>query len=174
MDIELMLKQAENRYIKRMSKYDWFNKNERPFNPALKYFKKLGVFKASNVLFNPNTMTATSYNWWEFVKKINGKVVFNIYRYSNTTSKHQSKVKSLLKQLNIKIDIEAACPDGLQNLDSGVRYYERIINDLKNDMNNPRSYKEKNRERKKQIKFFQNQIEVLKELQISENERIAA
>lgn len=64
-------------------------------------------FKGCNgkAVFNPFTKTAYSYGNWCFVTVIKGKVVFNEYRYSKTTSTHQSAVKSLLRQLGIKIDV---------------------------------------------------------------------
>ena len=48
--------------------------------------KRTPVYKASNVKFNYETIEAFSYNWWQFVKVIGGKVIFNNYNYSNTTS----------------------------------------------------------------------------------------
>lgn len=77
--------------------------------------KRANIYQASNynVTFDQNKIEAKSYKWWVFVTKIEGKVIFNNYRYSNSTSKHQSKVRSLLNQLNIKIDIEMPLPNGL-------------------------------------------------------------
>lgn len=71
----------------------------------MKQMKRTGIFKASNVSFDPSTVRAYSYGWWNFVRKINGAVVFNNYRYSNSTSKHQSKVWRLMDSLGIKIDL---------------------------------------------------------------------
>lgn len=56
--------------------------------------------------FYGDTIEATSYGHWCFVKRINGKVVFNNYTYSKTTSKHQWEIRYLLKELGIKIDHE--------------------------------------------------------------------
>jgi len=55
--------------------------------------------------FFGDKIEAYSYDHWCFVKKINGKVIFNDYNYSQTTRKHQWEIKSLLKKLGIKIDI---------------------------------------------------------------------
>lgn len=81
----------------------------------MKFMKRANIYQASNynVTFDPNKIEARSYRWWVFVAKVEGKIVFNNYRYSNSTSKHQSKVRSLLNQLNIKIDIEMPLPNGL-------------------------------------------------------------
>lgn len=81
----------------------------------MKFMKRANIYQASdyNVTFDPNKIEARSYKWFVFVAKVEGKVIFNNYRYSNSTSKHQSKVRSLLKELNIKIDIEMPLPNGL-------------------------------------------------------------
>jgi len=77
--------------------------------------KRKQIYQASNynVTFDPKTTSAFSYHWWKFVGIVEGKVIFNNYRYSNSTSKHQSKVRTLLNELNIKIDIEMPLPAGL-------------------------------------------------------------
>ena len=80
----------------------------------MKYFKRLKVYKACNVTFDPETMIADSYDWWHFVERINGKVVFNNYNYSNSTSRHQSKVRELLRELGIKVDVVVNTRMGLQ------------------------------------------------------------
>lgn len=80
----------------------------------MKHYKKTNLYKASNVTFDPTKIEAISYNWWLFVKRIKGKTVFNSYRYSVSTSKHQSKVRSLMSQLGIKIDRYVEIRDGLQ------------------------------------------------------------
>lgn len=84
----------------------------------MKYSKKRQRYEASNFFFNPETMDARSYNWWKFVAKIDGFVVFNNYAYSNTTARHQWKTRRLLEQLNIKIDFDLPCPEGLQKFQS--------------------------------------------------------
>lgn len=88
--------------------------------PSLKYMKRAGIYQGSNynVTFNPKTNRAVSYKWWTFVAKIEGKLVFNNYRYSVSTAKQQSKVRSLLQELNIKIDIEMPLPKGIESGDS--------------------------------------------------------
>lgn len=104
----------------------------------MKYFSKLNQYKASNLILDMNTLTATSYGWWEFVKPIGSKIVFNNYRYSVTTSCQQSKMRSLLRELGIKIDLEIQAPRGLQELSSAIPYLEREIETLENELKNPR------------------------------------
>ena len=72
------------------------------------------VYKAKNVFFVTSTVEARSYNWWKFVAIIEGKVIFNDYRYSVTTAKHQRQVNALMRELGIKIDIAMPVPKGLQ------------------------------------------------------------
>lgn len=79
----------------------------------MKYFKRLGLYKASNVTFNPKTLSAHSYDWWEFVKQVDGKVLFNTYRYSPTTARHQWKVRKLMDSLGVSFEevamLESLC-----------------------------------------------------------------
>jgi hypothetical protein len=81
------------------------------------YSKRAGIYKNStgSLTFDPKTCEAHSYRWWKFVAVVEGKVVFNNYRYSVSTSKHQSKVRSLLNDLNIKIDLELPLPQGINS-----------------------------------------------------------
>lgn len=85
----------------------------------MKYFKRAGIYKASNVSFDPKLIEARSYDWWVFVKVIKGKVVFNSFRYSNTTSRHQSKVRSLMRELGIKVDLEVSTRLSLNSHEAG-------------------------------------------------------
>lgn len=79
----------------------------------MKLMKRINIYKASNVTFNPTTLDAFSYGWWQFVGVVEGKVIFNNYNYSPTTCKHQAKVRRLLNELGIKIDIVMPLPKGL-------------------------------------------------------------
>lgn len=81
----------------------------------MKWFKRLKLFKASNVTFNPKTMDAFSYGWWRFVAVVEGKLVFNNYGYSTSTRKHQAKLRRLLEELHIKVDLFLPLPDGIKS-----------------------------------------------------------
>jgi hypothetical protein len=159
-----LVKKAERNYLKRMNKYDWFKENPRVYKPALKPYKGLNVFKASNVAFDPNTCVATSYRWWIFVSRIGGKVVFNNYHYSMSTNKHQSKVDSLLSQLGIKIDVRFEAPKGLQDLQAAVTHYENKISSLIIAIQKPGTRAVKNRERASEIKSHLKTIKTIKAL----------
>lgn len=82
----------------------------------MKLYKRTNVYRASNVCFDPARIEASSYDWWIFVKKIRGLVVFNEYRYSNSTAKHQYKVRDLMDQLGIKIDLVVSVKESLSNI----------------------------------------------------------
>jgi hypothetical protein len=163
LNIETRLKIAARNYEKRMVSYG----NEpgtRVFKPALKFYKRLNVFKASNVSFDPTRIEAFSYRWWKFVAVIGGKVVFNNYRYSPSTGKHQSKVSSLLSQLGVKTDLCFEAPKGLQDLASAVTHYENKISALIVEIQKPGTRKEKNRERALTIKSHMAMIKTIKAL----------
>lgn len=130
----------------------------------MRYFKTLGIYKSSNVMFNPKTLESTSYNWWNVTLKIGNKLVFNNYSYSNSTAKHQSKIRAVLSELGIKIDYYVQAPQGLKNLDSAINYYKNRITLLTNEMNKPRSHKAKNIERKAAIKNYKNDIKLVEKL----------
>lgn len=155
MNIENLLAKTEQKHIKQQLKQGY---PDAKFSPRLKYFKRLKTFKLSNVEFNPNTMIATSYDWWEFVKKINGYVVFNDYSYSVSTRKHQHRVTTLLNQLGINIDIYIESPKGLQNLNSSVEFYKNKIVRLHQAVMAKGSKKKKNAERLQDVEFFKSKI----------------
>lgn len=98
----------------------------------MKYYKRLGLYKASNVTFNSYTLEAYSYDWWKFVAKVDGYVVFNDYYYSPTTLRHQAKVRRLLEELGVNIDILVHIKEGLQHPDfkrlivEGAYYRNRV------------------------------------------------
>jgi hypothetical protein len=97
---------------------------------VMKYYSRLKVYKASNVQFSVESKIATSYGWWEFVKPINGKLVFNSYNYSSTTIKHQRKISRVLSELGLQT-IRVDSPQGLQDLDSAIKYNFRKVTEIK-------------------------------------------
>jgi hypothetical protein len=130
---------------------------------ALKFMKRAGIYKGVNVTFNPETKTALSYNWWEFVKVIGGKVFFNSYRYSTSTQRHQSKVRRLLEALEITIDFDVEAPQGLQNSLGAIEYMETRIKTLFDEMAKGRNGSSAQNNRLDMIKYFQEGVKALKE-----------
>lgn len=84
----------------------------------MKLMKRSGLYKASNVSFDPKAIMALSYDWWVFVRVIDRQVVFNDYGYSNSTRKHQRKVYDVMKSLGIKIDTEVSFKTSLCKIGS--------------------------------------------------------
>jgi hypothetical protein len=129
----------------------------------MKYYKRLNVWKARNVKFNPETIEAWSYGWWLFVCVIKGKVVFNRYHYSKTTSKHQDKVSWLLSQLGIKVDVEVSMHGSLRSFERcALTPVYREIETLKLEMTLKGARKAKNKERAKRIKHLQRHVQTLR------------
>ena len=62
----------------------------------MKRMKKTGIYKGSNVTYDPMRKIAKSYGWWTFLKEVNGVLLFNNHRYSMSTQRHQKKVLALL------------------------------------------------------------------------------
>lgn len=131
----------------------------------MKFYSRLNKYKASNVELDLNNFEARSYDWWVFVKRINGKVVFNNYAYSNTTRRHQWKVRLLIKRdLGLNIDIEIEAPKGLQSIESAIGHYENLIANLQSKIEAKGSKKQKNIERAAEIEQYRNKIEAVKNL----------
>lgn len=133
----------------------------------MKYYSRLQVYKASNVQFNPQLIQATSYNWWTFVKIIKGQIVFNDYGYSNSTRKHQAKVKALMNDLGIKIDVFVKVPQGLQNQDWSKDALSLLSNETKTlfDLIHKKGTKKvKNAERMIRLAQIATEIEQIKRL----------
>lgn len=121
----------------------------------MKYYTRARIYKASNVSFDPNNLQAYSYSWWRFVEKYKGKVIFNDHFYSPSTSKHQSKVRSLMHSLGIRIDLTLSVPLGLQNAYAFKQASNCYLDDIKSlqaAIAKPRSHKAKNAERELKIK----------------------
>lgn len=111
---------------------------------TMKFMKRAEIYKASNVTFNPDTCKAYSYNWWRFVDIVNGKVIFNNITYSQSTCKHQSKVRSLLSELGVNIDFTIQSRSGLQSGSWKVESVNSIqdsITALETVLTNPRRKK---------------------------------
>jgi hypothetical protein len=126
----------------------------------MKYFKKLKLYKASNVVFNPETKRATSYGHWLFLGHVNGMLVFNDHAYSTTTMRHQRLVKGVLSDLGIKPDLVI---DSRQSLSTEALQdaIQRLGNEnasLLETMAMPRTHKKKNAERMKIISDNKKQI----------------
>lgn len=133
----------------------------------MKYYPRLGIYKSSNVSFDPKTLDARSYGYWRFVMPIGKKIYFNNYRYSKSTIRHQYKVECLLQKLGIKINETLETRRGFQSnawYESSIEIYTNKINKLKSEIAKPRSHKAKNKERMKMIKNYQAKLNLVTKL----------
>lgn len=133
----------------------------------MQFRPKLGIYKDSNGknTFNPETCEAHSYGHWQYVRKIKNKVVFNAYKYSVTTGGHQSEMRSQLKMLGIRIDLEVNTSDSLTRFEScalGPMYRE--IFELESVMARKGAKLEKNTERLARIKRLKADIKAARAL----------
>ena len=147
----------------------------------MKYYKRLKEYKASNVsLTIEPKLEGYSYAWWLFVVRYKGLVIFNNTNYSSSTCKHQSKVRGVLSNLNIKIDIELnntlksfgefkehRPSDGdfvKAAIEDEIEKIELINKTLADLIKKPRTRKSTNEKRAQQIKENKTQIQKLKKV----------
>jgi hypothetical protein len=123
----------------------------------MKFIKTKNTYKASNLELNLNTMTAVSYNWWTFLKVIDGQLVFNSYAYSPSTQRQQSKVLRVLAERGIKLDFVIESRKSLTDsslFDDAKELIDFDIKDLQDAINKKGSQKAKNEERAKNIEYL--------------------
>jgi hypothetical protein len=134
---------------------------------AMKHYVRLNMYKASNVTFDPSKIAATSYGWWEFVKVIRGKVVFNNYPYSRSTQGHQMKVRALMRKLRIKVDVVVSFPESLKNFKTiaeAKKYHaEHIVNVAEEKERKRLERNEAARKKRKEFKDKLNEIKAFLE-----------
>jgi hypothetical protein len=133
----------------------------------MKYFKRLKVYKASRVELDPETLKSYSYGWWQVTRKIGDKVFFNWTSYSNSTAKHQSKIRSVLRELGYNFDNKKLVAFQLRNRDnirdmSDKQLVERIISDYKKNIQELLDYNQKPRVRKTTKEYNLERIESIK------------
>jgi hypothetical protein len=113
------------------------NQVSRGVKRKMKKLKSKNIYKASNVTFDADKVSAHSYVWWEFVKVIQGQVVFNCYKYSPTTQRHQRKVEGLMNDLGINIDLVVNVKQSLSDFETlksvikrSLETYQKQADDL--------------------------------------------
>lgn len=126
----------------------------------MKYYKTLGLFKCSNLTYNPKTGQGYSFDWYRIVDKIDGQYILNTYNYSNSTIKHVSKIREILSECGVREYFEIEAPQGLQNLEQSVHYYDYLIKKLNKELENKRIRKPENRINL--IKFYKQKIVMIK------------
>jgi len=131
----------------------------------MKYFKRLEVYKASNVEYSPNDKhKAYSYGWWQFSREINGVIFFNDTRYSVSTSRHQSKVRSLLRGKEVYIFDTMLNMRDLNDKDliqAIIKDYNNKIDELHKANKKPRIRKTTIEANNNSIKYYHEEIRKL-------------
>lgn len=95
----------------------------------MKYFSRLGLHKNSTGTnkIDIENVKAWSYDWWVYLTKVNGLVIFNNTTYSPSTNKHQSDCRRLL---DYKYDIELRyTTKSLDNIKEAIN--DEVFNRLK-------------------------------------------
>lgn len=141
-------------------------KKDNPLAPYKQMARKPELYnRGKQCQFNSETMQAYSYGWWRFVEKVGNYVVFNNYRYSHSTSKHQSDTIVLMDRLDIKIDFFFECRGGFQaGYQTAIDDYNYEIKELKKLIKTPGTHKAKNEQRKTQIAEIQATLGIVKRL----------
>lgn len=81
----------------------------------MRQFKNKDIYKASNLVLDLESLTAWSYDWYQVLRSFNGLLVLNTHRYSPTTGRHVSKIRSVLDSRGLKY-IEVDCNGTLLGL----------------------------------------------------------
>lgn len=119
------------------------------------------IFKGSNGKnkFDPAVFEARSYDHWCYVKKIKGKVVFNWYKYSNTTTGHQYEMNRLLEELGIKVYLKVNMGNSLSHFTTdALKPMYRAMFELEIALKRPNSKPETNKARRASIASLKSDI----------------
>lgn len=128
----------------------------------MRYSKKLNMYRGHNVTFNTATYQATSYDWWRFVDRRKGFVIFNSFSYGRAFQKHHDDVREVLNKLGIKVDIEINCPVGLQDILAVMDYYNKQIELLYKEKHKKGSRSRKNLARDQLIEHYRKVLDQLR------------
>lgn len=134
---------------------------------GLKYFSRLKIYKnySGTNRFNPETFKAYSYEWWCFVMKHPTLgIIFNDFSYSVTTRKHQSQMRTLLRNLGHEIAFTIEAPKGLQDLKSALEYAESRLTNARAELVKPKRHKRLDVERQAKVDAIQKEICIILEL----------
>jgi hypothetical protein len=130
-----------------------------------KAYKNAYVSKLSyHGYYKVGTINAWSYRWWQYLKVIKGKIVFNDYSYSNQTVKHQINCKNLLKTLGINVDLYIQSVRGLQNMSEVILDLVYQVNEITNAILKPKTRKSTNETRLMRAKSKLDELETLAKL----------
>lgn len=129
----------------------------------MKFLKTKNISKASNMYFDHTSNIGYSYGWYQLAKLIKGKMILNIYNYSNTTATHKSKMWDFLEKRGYTLEFLEA-PGGLQDLHGAKEYYNKLINDLEVLIKKPRTKPTTNQRRLEYIELYKSKIKLIESL----------
>jgi len=133
----------------------------------MKYYPRLKIYKSGGGknTYDPVTGEARSYRHWTYAVCIKGKIVFNGYSYSHTTSRHQQACLSLFHKLNKKVSLYVSMPDSLSQFENcALKYIYKEIFNLEIAIKRKNSRKIKNIERLSRIKALRSDIVLARSL----------
>ena len=137
----------------------------------MKRLKTKAIYKASNVVFDADNMKAFSYDWWQFVGRLeDGTILFNEHNYSVTTGAHQRKVRYVMDELGIEY-ITYNSRTGLQegvhtSLLHAQDELDYEIDKLNEAISKPRSRKSTNENRRDRIAQLREEKDRIENLQL--------
>ncbi len=142
------------------------------------YIHSRNSFESKQFKFNLNTCEAVSYDWWVFVLKVGNTIYFNDASYSMQTSGHQYMARNILKnempeRFGIKVK-NVYIREGLNKLDLAIKNREFRIEQLREAIASPRSWKSTNHKRREEIKTLEATIKEYKRLMPIFNSQIAS
>jgi hypothetical protein len=141
-----------------------FNIKELTKRTSTRYLSKTNMLKSSNFSMNLTTLEARSYDWWVFVRKVNGKVIFNRVNYSNSTCKHQNKALRVLNyQYDLKLRFTRLSLSDLEPaLCNEVRLAKLEISSLIRAIKKPKTRQSTNAERRLKIQELVKHIDLVR------------
>jgi hypothetical protein len=132
----------------------------------MKHLKRQNFYQSSNLTFFPENGAGYSFNWYRIVDRIKGNVILNTYRYSATTGRHIWKIRKLLNDLGIRIDLEIEAPKGLQDLNAAIEFYIENNDRLQKEINQKGTKKAVNEKRQTKISENLDKINFIKNLMV--------
>lgn len=85
---------------------------------------------SNKYFFDPINLHAASYGWWDMLRLVNGKLIWNSCNYSCQTAKHQSQLSRQLDLLGIKPDLIVDTKANIRSMSEIQWAYEKKLAEL--------------------------------------------
>jgi hypothetical protein len=103
----------------------------------MKVTEKNGLVKGNSFTFNKITLEGFSYKWWQVSLKLDeNTVLFNNYKYSQTTARHQHEILRLLKEQQERFGFRiftVSISEGLQDKNAVVNFVKNNLKTISTD-----------------------------------------